>query len=169
MDDGRPAGPHALAPYLVLAIALLAVSHAAIFARLADAAPLAIAAWRLGIACLVVLPLAVTGTRGGGLLLRPMALATGAGAPIANNAWRTIVITRDAAGQVAGYVNGAPALGFADGSGGVALIEVDSAATLTRTTSPWTPWLRFVVTPIVPIEEATAIGAEGVAFRDSVD
>ncbi len=43
--------------------------------------------------------------------------ATGAGAPIANNAWRTIVITRDAAGQVAGYVNGAPALGFADGSG----------------------------------------------------
>ena len=43
--------------------------------------------------------------------------ATGASAPIANNAWRTIVITRDAAGQVAGYVNGAPALGFADGSG----------------------------------------------------
>ena len=58
--------------------------------------------------------------------------------------------------------------GFADGSGGVALIEVDSAATLTRTTAPWTPWLRFVVTPIVPIEEATAIGGEAVTFRDSV-
>jgi hypothetical protein len=58
--------------------------------------------------------------------------------------------------------------GFADGSGGVAIIEADGAATLARTTAPWTPWLRFVVTPIVPIEEATAIGAEAVAFRDSV-
>jgi uncharacterized protein DUF3303 len=58
--------------------------------------------------------------------------------------------------------------GFADGSGGVALIEVDDAATLARTTAPWTPWLRFVVTPILPIEESSAIGGEAVAFRDSV-
>jgi hypothetical protein len=58
--------------------------------------------------------------------------------------------------------------GFSDGSGGVALIEVDSAATLARTTAPWTPWLRFTVTPIIPIEESAAIGAEAVAFRDSV-
>ena len=58
--------------------------------------------------------------------------------------------------------------GFADGGGGVALIEADSAATLARTTSPWTPWLRFTVTPIIPIVESAAIGGEGVAFRDSV-
>lgn len=58
--------------------------------------------------------------------------------------------------------------GTADGSGGVAIIEADSAATLARTTAPWTPWLRFKVTPIVPIEESTAIAGEGVAFRDSV-
>jgi hypothetical protein len=58
--------------------------------------------------------------------------------------------------------------GFADGSGGVALVEVDDAATLARTTAPWTPWLRFTVTPILPIEEASAIGGEAVAFRDSV-
>jgi len=58
--------------------------------------------------------------------------------------------------------------GFADGSGGVALIEADSAATLARTTAPWSPWLSFTVTPIVPIEESTAIGGEAVAFRDSV-
>jgi hypothetical protein len=58
--------------------------------------------------------------------------------------------------------------GFADGSGGVAIVEVDSAATLTRTTAPWTPWLAFQVTPIVPIEEATAIGNEAVSFRASV-
>jgi hypothetical protein len=59
--------------------------------------------------------------------------------------------------------------GFADGTGGVAIIEVDTVATLSRTTSPWTPWLRFTATPILPIEESAAIAQEGVAFRDSVD
>src|SRR5262245_20432952 len=58
--------------------------------------------------------------------------------------------------------------GFADGTGGVAIIEADTAATLARTTAPWTPWLTFTVTPILPIEEATAIGAEAVEFRASV-
>jgi hypothetical protein len=58
--------------------------------------------------------------------------------------------------------------GFADNTGGVAIVEADSAATLARTTAPWTPWLRFTATPILPIEEATAIGGEAVAFRDSV-
>jgi hypothetical protein len=58
--------------------------------------------------------------------------------------------------------------GFADGSGGCAIIEVDSEATLARTTAPWTPWLRFRATPILPIEESSAIAGEGVAFRDSV-
>jgi hypothetical protein len=45
---------------------------------------------------------------------------------------------------------------------------VDSAATLARTIDPWTPWLRFTVTPILPIEEATQLATEAVAFRDSV-
>ncbi len=58
--------------------------------------------------------------------------------------------------------------GFADGTGGVAIVEADSAATLARTTAPWTPWLTFRTTPLVPIEEATAIGGEAVAFRASV-
>lgn len=58
--------------------------------------------------------------------------------------------------------------GFTDGSGGVALIEADSAAALARTTAPWTPWLRFTATPIVPIEESTGIATEAAAFRDSV-
>jgi hypothetical protein len=40
--------------------------------------------------------------------------ATGPTAPITANAYRTIVLTRDAAGQVVGYVNGAQQLGFAD-------------------------------------------------------
>ena len=58
--------------------------------------------------------------------------------------------------------------GFADGSGGVALIEAESAAALARTTAPWAPWLRFATHPIVPIEESSAIAGEAVAFRDSV-
>lgn len=58
--------------------------------------------------------------------------------------------------------------GTADGRGGVAIIEADSAAALMRTTEPWTPWLSFTVTPIIPIEESTAIANEAVAFRDSV-
>ena len=58
--------------------------------------------------------------------------------------------------------------GFADGTGGVAIIEVDSAATLSRVTATWTPWLRFTTTPILPIEESTATAHEALAFRDSV-
>jgi hypothetical protein len=57
--------------------------------------------------------------------------------------------------------------GFSDGRGGVALIEADSAATLSRTTAPWVPWLRFAVTPIVPIEESSSIAGEAVAYRDA--
>jgi hypothetical protein len=58
--------------------------------------------------------------------------------------------------------------GFADQSGGVAILEVDSAATLARTVAPFTPWLSFTVTPIHPIEESAAIAAEGISFRDSI-
>ena len=58
--------------------------------------------------------------------------------------------------------------GFTGGTGGVALIEVDSAETQARSIAPWTPWLRFTVRPIVPIETSSAIAAEGVAFRASV-
>jgi Protein of unknown function (DUF3303) len=58
--------------------------------------------------------------------------------------------------------------GYANGSGGVAIIEADSAATLGRTTAPWTPWLRFTITPILPIEESMVISNEAVAFLASV-
>lgn len=58
--------------------------------------------------------------------------------------------------------------GTSDGSGGVAILEVDSAETLLSTTMPWSPWLRFTVTPIVPIEESTRIAHESMGFRESV-
>jgi hypothetical protein len=58
--------------------------------------------------------------------------------------------------------------GFADGSGGVAILEVDSAETLARTTGPFLPWMTFTTTAIVPIEQATSIAGESISFRDSV-
>ncbi|MGQ0429899.1 MAG: DMT family transporter [Gammaproteobacteria bacterium] len=80
---GRDPGSLRHAPHLVLAIALVAVSHGAIFARFADAAPLAIAAWRLGLACLVALPVAFAARGPGPLPRRAVALAAGAGAFLA--------------------------------------------------------------------------------------
>ena len=58
--------------------------------------------------------------------------------------------------------------GLADGNGGVAIVETDSAAAMARTVSPFRPYLDFTVTPILPIEEAAEIGGEGIAFRDSI-
>ena len=58
--------------------------------------------------------------------------------------------------------------GFATGGGGVALIEADSAETIARTCSPWTPWLRFTSTPILPIEQSSQIAGEAMAYRDSI-
>ena len=57
--------------------------------------------------------------------------------------------------------------GFSDNSGGVAIIDVDSAATLARTTAPFVPWLRFSAKAIVPIEESAAIAGEAIAFREA--
>ena len=70
-------------PFLVLGIALLAVSNGAIFARLADAPPLAIAAWRVGLALIVVLPLAITAPRHPGASRRAFACGVGAGVMLA--------------------------------------------------------------------------------------
>src|SRR5690349_23835131 len=43
-------------------------------------------------------------------------------------------------------------LGFVDGSGGVAIVEVDSFSTLGRAIAPFTSWMRFTTIPIVPID-----------------
>jgi Domain of unknown function (DUF3303) len=58
--------------------------------------------------------------------------------------------------------------GLSDGTGGVAILEVDSAATLFETIAPWTPWLRFRTTPILPVEESSQLASAAVAFRESV-
>lgn len=58
--------------------------------------------------------------------------------------------------------------GFADNSGGVAIVETDSAEALARATAPFVPWLRFATTPILPIEESAAIAGDAVGYRDSI-
>ncbi len=71
------------APYAVLGVALLAVSNGAIFARLADAPPLAIAAWRVTLALVVVLPLALSVRLPQAATRHSLACAAGAGAMLA--------------------------------------------------------------------------------------
>jgi Protein of unknown function (DUF3303) len=58
--------------------------------------------------------------------------------------------------------------GWAAGNGGVAIIEVDSAATLAQTIAPWTSWFDFAAAPILPIEEASGINGEALAWVDSL-
>lgn len=57
--------------------------------------------------------------------------------------------------------------GFADGSGGAAVIEAASAADLAKTSAPWTPFLRFTQRAIVPIREGAEIDAAAAAWRDA--
>jgi hypothetical protein len=58
--------------------------------------------------------------------------------------------------------------GFADGGGGVGLIEAASAADLAKTMAPWTPFLKFTTRVILPIQEADAIDRAAAAWRDSI-
>jgi Protein of unknown function (DUF3303) len=57
--------------------------------------------------------------------------------------------------------------GFADGGGGVALIEANSASDLAKTMAPWTPFLRFTARPILPIRESAEIEGAAAAWRDA--
>jgi hypothetical protein len=57
--------------------------------------------------------------------------------------------------------------GYADGTGGMAVVEASSAAELARTVAPWTPWLSFDMKVLVPIQESAEIGNEAIAFRDA--
>ena len=57
---------------------------------------------------------------------------------------------------------------FADGGGGVGLVEAGSAADLAKTIAPWTPFLKFTTRVILPIQEADAIERAAASWRDSI-
>ena len=56
---------------------------------------------------------------------------------------------------------------FADGSGGMALVESDSATDLAKTVAPWSPWLEFNVRPLIPVQESAQINMEAIKWRDN--
>jgi hypothetical protein len=57
--------------------------------------------------------------------------------------------------------------GYADGTGGVAIIETASAGDLYKTIAPWTPFLKFRTRVLVPIQEAAQIETDAAAWRDA--
>jgi hypothetical protein len=57
--------------------------------------------------------------------------------------------------------------GFADGDGGVALVEAESAADLAKTVAAWTPFLKFTMRVILPIQESAEIAGAAAAWRDA--
>ena len=58
--------------------------------------------------------------------------------------------------------------GFADGGGGAAIIDADSAADLAKTIAPWTPFLKFTTRVILPIQEASQISGAAAGWRDAL-
>lgn len=56
----------------------------------------------------------------------------------------------------------------ADGSGGLALVETDSAAAALQVHGAWTPFFEFSAVPVVEIEKAVQIGFGNVQWRESV-
>ncbi len=58
---------------------------------------------------------------------------------------------------------------FADGHGGVAVVEVDSPATLYEAITPFHVFNDFDVHPALDIEEAVPLGDKAMAWRDSVN
>jgi hypothetical protein len=57
---------------------------------------------------------------------------------------------------------------YADGNGGLALVETASAETILEALSPWTTFFEFIARPIVPSDVSTPIFEKGIAWRDSV-
>jgi hypothetical protein len=57
---------------------------------------------------------------------------------------------------------------FADGNGGIVISETTSAAVILEAVSPFVPYLKYKVIPIIEISEAVSIGQKVSAWRDSI-
>jgi Domain of unknown function (DUF3303) len=58
--------------------------------------------------------------------------------------------------------------GFADGDGGMCIAETDDAERLAAVTAPWTPWLRFTVRPLLPIQQTAEVMSAAAGFWTTV-
>ena len=57
---------------------------------------------------------------------------------------------------------------YADGNGGIAIVEANSAEAMLEAFAPWGVFFEFTVRPIVPTEKSTPILERALAWRDSV-
>jgi len=57
---------------------------------------------------------------------------------------------------------------YADGGGGVAIVDAASAEVLMEGVAPWWTFFKFTAKPIVSVEVATPISEKGLAWRDSI-
>ena len=57
---------------------------------------------------------------------------------------------------------------YADGDGGIAVIEAASAEALLEATAPWAAFFEFRARPVVPVEKSTPIFEKAIAWRDSI-
>jgi hypothetical protein len=74
------------------------------------------------------------------------------------------------------FTNWAPPAGFefkafydyADGNGGLAIVEVASAEALFEALAPWGAFFTFEARPIVPTDKAVPLIQKAIAWRDSI-
>ena len=57
---------------------------------------------------------------------------------------------------------------YADGNGGIAIAESNSAEVILEATAPWATFFDLTMRPIVPSDKSPAIFEKGMAWRDSV-
>jgi hypothetical protein len=57
---------------------------------------------------------------------------------------------------------------YADGNGGIAIVEASSAEALLETIAPWAAFFHFTMRPLVESERSAAIWQKGIAWRDSI-
>jgi hypothetical protein len=57
---------------------------------------------------------------------------------------------------------------FADGSGGMSLVETESVAAMYEANLPWLPFIEFRFVPVVEIDKAVPLGLAAIAWRESV-
>jgi len=57
---------------------------------------------------------------------------------------------------------------YADGNGGIAIAESNSAEVLLEATAPWATYLEFSIRPIVPTDKSPAVLKKALAWRESI-
>ena len=57
---------------------------------------------------------------------------------------------------------------YADGNGGLAIVEANSAEAILEATAPWAMAFNFTARPIVPSEQSSAIVERVIGWRDSI-